>query len=234
MIEMHPDDTSVARANMGSFIIRAHLRGAICLPNGPVALDGLLAWAVCEREGRVRPVLASECTPVDIPVALEPGGRFHLASASVCTPELYEQRWINRRFPLAEAQEMGDAKLRRVRLNAGAQKTYRLPLETFHCERDLVTWWCIGDAAAIRGLLELIGYVGKKRSTGLGSVREWEVESCEPWPGFPVMRDGLPLRPLPVDWPGLLPDPPLAMKCLTYPYWDHTREGLCAVPEVMQ
>lgn len=209
--------------------VRAHLRGAVCLPHGGVALDGLLAWAQCTVEGRPPPATADDCTPVDIPVELEPEGRFHLASVAHYEVERCENRWLNRRFPLPEAQEMGHAKLRRVNLAAGAQKTYRLPLETQHVRHDVLTWWCIGDRERVLDLLGMVGYVGKKRSTGLGKVARWEVEPCEPWPGFPVVRDGKPLRSLPPDWPGLV-ESAHAMRCLTFPYWAYTREVLCAVP----
>ena len=48
----------------------------------------------------------------------------------------------------------------------------------------------------VLALLALVGYVGKKRSVGLGPVDRWEVAPCEPWgDGFPVVDpDGKPLR----------------------------------------
>ena len=52
----------------------------------------------------------------------------------------------------------------------------------------------------------------------------------EPWDGFPVVCGGRALRPLPVDWPGLV-EPAKAYHTLTYPYWEHSREELCAVPD---
>ena len=55
------------------------------------------------------------------------------------------------------------------------------------------------------------------------------MKECEPWDGFPVMRDGKPLRPLPPDWPGLV-DPEMGYSCVTYPYWLAEAEDVCAVP----
>lgn len=214
---------------MTPLVVRAHLRGAVCMPHGGVALDGLIAWAVATRDNLPPPANASECVAIDVPLAREPGGRFHLCSVAAYDVELRENRWLNRRFPLPEAQEMGSRKFRRINISAGAQKTYRLPLETFHVRDDVLTWWAIGDGPAVAELLGLVSYVGKKRSTGLGSVARWDVDPCEPWPGFPVVRDGKPMRHLPPDWPGLV-DPPHAMRTLTYPYWDYVREELCAVP----
>jgi hypothetical protein len=38
------------------------------------------------------------------------------------------------------------------------------------------------------------------------------------------------MRPLPLDWPGLVA-PPTAYRTLAPPYWDHSAEVLCAVPQ---
>lgn len=210
--------------------ITAQLRGAISLPEHMLALDGLLAYAVAQRSGRPPPRTAGDCEPVEIPIAREPGGRFHLCTVAMFAAEQAELRWVNRRAPIDRYQELGDTKIRRVQITAGPDKSYRLPLETFHTEHDQLLWYAIGDAPAVEDLLGDVGYLGKRRAVGLGRVVEWRVEACEPWgDGFPVVRDGQPLRPLPLDWPGLA-DPPVAYRTLTYPYWDHTREEPCAVP----
>jgi len=210
-------------------IITAELLGPIALPGGPLAIDALLAAAVARRDGMPPPLSAADVQPIEIPIEREPDGRFHLASFSVSEVECVERRWVNRRFPLAEAQAMGDAKLRRVLISAGPCKSYRLPLEGQHMVNDAMCWWCIGERVEIAQLLAIISYLGKKRGVGLGKVRRWSVEPCEPWDGFPVVRDGRPLRSLPPDWPGLA-DPQMAYRTLTYPYWAHAKEQLCAVP----
>lgn len=207
----------------------ADLVGPIALPHGPMALDALLAWAEAARDG-LPPPSVGEVVPVEIPVAREPAGRFHLCSFSVAETECHEHRWVNRRFPLAEAQDFGDKKLHRIQITAGQCKSYRLPLETQWLKYDRLRWWLIGNADGVRELLALVTYLGKKRSVGLGRVRRWTVEPCDPWgDGFPVVRDGRALRTLPQDWPGLA-DPEIAYRVLTYPYWDHAREEMCAVP----
>jgi hypothetical protein len=215
---------------IGSLMVTARLKGAIALPRGPLALDSLLAAAAAKRD-QIPPALTpADVVPIEIPVKREPNGRFHLASFSISQTECYERRWINRRYPVPEAQAMGDAKLKRIDIKAGPCKSYRLPLETQHLVDDALYWWCIGDRREIIKLLHLITHLGKKRAAGLGQVKQWLVESFESWgDGFPVMREGKPLRTLPHDWSGLI-DPPLAHRVLTYPYWIHTREELCAVP----
>ena len=210
--------------------VTARIRGAIALPNGPLALDALLAAAVARREGLPPPDGISPMRDIEIPVARAPGGRFHLASLSECEVEERERRWVNRRFPIPEAQAFAVESFKRINIAAGAQKSYRLPLETAHLAGDALRWWCLGDRGQIAALLALVPYLGKRRATGLGAVVAWEVERCEPWPGFPVVRDGRPLRPLPPDWPGLAPGAEVAWRTMTFPYWEWTRRELCAVP----
>lgn len=215
---------------MTPLAVTARLRGAVSLPNGPIALDGLLAAAVAMRDGLPPPASAEDCVPVEIPVAREPAGRFYLATCGAYEVETREQRWVNRRFPIPEAQAMALPTFNRIRISAGAQKSYRLPLEAMYLVDDTMRWWCIGDRDEIVSLLALIPSIGKKRSTGHGTVAEWSVSPCEVWEGFPVLRYGQPLRPLPQDWPGLLSGCELAYRTLTYPYWRRDSEELCAVP----
>lgn len=216
---------------MTPIAVTARLRGAIALSNGPIALDALLAAAVCLRDGIPPATDEAGIVPIEIPVAREPGGRFHLATVSFGTTEEAEHRWTNRRFPLAEAQDMADAKLRRIQITAGPCKSYRLPLATGHLEGDELHWWCLGELDAVRDLLvTCVSYLGKRRAVGLGKVERWTVEPCEPWDGFPVVRGGLPMRPIPPDWPGLSPKVETAYRTITYPYWRRTAEELLAVP----
>jgi CRISPR type IV-associated protein Csf3 len=207
----------------------AKLVGPISLRDGSLRIDALLAWAVSQRDQL--PPASFEIVPIEIPVAREPGGRFHLCSFAVPRFDQHEARWVNRKFPLAEAQAMGDAKLRRISISAGPQKSYRLPSEVAWAENDELEWFAIGDRAAIVELLALVTHLGHKRSVGRGKVDRWSVDACESWgDGFPVVRDGKALRALPADWPGLI-DPELQYATLTYPFWDHRMEHLCAVPD---
>lgn len=208
--------------------VTAEIAGAIATPWGPIALDALLAWAVCALEGFSSPV--DEIREVDIPVAREPGGRFHLASFSEAEVEQHELRWLNRRFPIPEAQGLAVRDFKRINISAGAQKTYRLPMETSFLRDDRLVWHVLGDRARVADLLALVTHLGKRRGVGLGMVRRWTVEPCEPWPGFPVLRDGLPLRPLPADWPGVVGGD-RAYRRLSYPYWLARGQVLCASPE---
>ena len=227
---LEPVGLPVDPARVSPLVVRAHLVGRLALPNGPMALDGLLAAAVCLRAGVVEPVRVEELRPVEIPVAMEPGGRFHLASFSVGRFERFGPRWINRRFPIAEAQALAGPQLRRIPISGGPCKSYRIPLEAGHVEGDVLTWYAMGDPEAIREILAIITHLGKRRGVGLGKVVRWEVEPMEPWgPGFPVVSpEGKALRTLPIDWPGLV-EADTGYRTLRFPYWRREQEQLCAV-----
>lgn len=215
---------------MRPLCVRAVLAGPVALPGGSLALDGLLAAKVAEETG-LPPPSVHGVQQVEVPLAKAPGGRFHLASFASFRWEVHEARWVNRRFPVPEAQALAGPKLRRITLSSGPCKSYRLPLEVGHVEADTLTWWCTGDAGEVQRLLALVTHLGKRRAVGHGRVREWLVEECQPWgEGFPVVRDGHPMRPLPPDWPGLSAQVELAYATLSFPYWLRHREEVCAVP----
>lgn len=208
--------------------VEARLLGGICLPNGPLALDALLTWVEAQRRELPPPASAGDCTDLPIPLAQERG--IWLASFGVCELEESERDWTNRRFPLPEAQDLGGPKLKRVMLSAGPSKSYRLPRERMHLVDDRIAWWALGEADAVRSMLAEVNYLGKRRGVGLGKVRQWTVESCGSWEGFPVLRDGAPLRSLPLDWPGVSSDAERAYAVLRPPYWDNARRVEAYVP----
>ena len=218
---------------MTPLCVTATLAGPVALPHGPIAFEALVGAAIVVRDGMVPATMASEIVPLPIPIARHEGG-VYLSSVGVYAVEARENRFINRRFPVPEAQAFGDAKLKRIDIAAGAQKSYRLPLETMHLVDDRMTWWCIGDCDEIAGLLTgCIGYLGKRRGVGVGKVARWSVETCEPWSGgiFPIVSsDGQPMRSLPMPWPDLADDVEQAYRTTEPPYWDRSREVLCAVP----
>ena len=204
--------------------VTAHLQGPI---TGAPMLDALLEYVAAQRLGLVAGF--GEIQRMAIPVEREPGDRFWMASSPDVLWDQREQRYIHRRFPIHEAQMLGDAKLRRVHIGAGACRSYRIPGDVAWADGDAIRWWCIGDKDAIEDHLIEIRYLGKRRAVGRGIVGQWVVEPCESWAGFPIVRDGQPMRPLPLDWPGLV-DPPTAYHTLSPPYYRHADEILCAVP----
>lgn len=212
------------------------LNSEVCLEDGQIALDGLLAYAVSVRD-RLPPLdfsLDRRPDAIEIPVMREPGGRFHLASFGVYAWARQGIHYTNQRFPEAEAGTFGDPRtVKRIDVGSGQTKSVRIPRMTGHLVDDLIRFWCVGDVSEIRRLLGFVLHVGKKGAVGLGGVDRWIVEPCEPWgPGFPVLLpDGMPTRSLPPDYPGLSVDAGRAFRTMTYPYHSpHVPKTECAVP----
>ncbi len=212
----------------------AHLTEGIVLRH-PLMLDALLAWAEANQEQSLAPLPGERHRTVEIPILREPDGRFHLCSQGFAVAESFELRYKNRRAPWHEMARLGTSKITRVHLAAGANKSYRVPYELQLLAGNRIEWWCLGDAGRIGPLLSLVHYLGKHRGSGKGRLdiheQPWTVEDCEAWPGFPVLRDAQPLRPLPLDFSGLSDDAPRAYRTLSYPYFDHTAEEELACPQ---
>lgn len=211
--------------------VTAHLAGDICLPNGPPALDSLLVYAEALRQELPPPATIDDCTDLPIPVERSACGRYYLASFGHFEAECHSSDFTNRRFPIAEAQLLAGPKLRRIQLSGGPSKSYRLPRVRTHLVGDRMDWWAIGDVDGVRGLLDLVSYLAKRRGVGLGRVRRWEVEPCASWgEGFPILRDGYPTRTLPIDVPGVREDAERAYATVAPPYWAHVRRVEAYVP----
>lgn len=261
---------SVHDAQCAPLRVTATLAGGLTNPLRPPVLDALLAYAQAVHVELREPALpGSPLAPVAIPLALSACGRFHLASFALAEVESYDDRprFVNRRFPLSEAQMYGDAKLRTINLSGGPCKSFRIPLEVGHLREDRVTWYALGDPAGVRALLVWITHLGKRRGVGLGKIATWTVETPDtawtwegagwtetralapvwrPWEmrddepvarwrdavfpngAFPVIRNGRPLRNLPLD----TMDAELGAEFegygnVTFPYFEKHREALC-------
>lgn len=210
--------------------IVATIAGPVHAPDGLPMFDGLLAWAKALRDGLPYAFTAADTQDIDLPLQRSPCGRLWLCSQGSAEVEAAELRYTNRRPAIEQFQTLAESKMKRVDIGAGANKGYRIPRPVSYLVDDRITWWAIGAAGEARALLELVTHIGKKRSVGWGRVVEWRVDPVPPWEGFPVLRDGLPLRPLPLDWPGLAAEPSTAFRNLVPPYWRHETEELCAAP----
>lgn len=209
--------------------VAARLAGPLCMPQTPMALDALLGAAICQRDGVVPAATVDELVPLSIPLAREPGGRFYLASFALGEVEQATLEHTHRRFPIEQAQLMG-RQMGTLTITAGPAKSYRIPREVVHLVEDRLDWYAIGALDEVRAVLDWIGYLGKKRSVGLGRVARWTVEPCASWgAGFPVVREGRPLRTLPVDWPGVEPDWPRTLGVIDLPYWLVERSEPCVM-----
>jgi hypothetical protein len=198
--------------------VTAKLWNDIVLPSGGIALDAIL-YSMHALVNRLPAVdVSKEPEPLPIPIAREPSGRFFLASFAVPTVDQHETVYYHKHFPRSEAVHRCQ-KLKRVDMATGPDKSCRKPLDVVHVVGDELVWWCIGDKAGIESLVQYCHHLGHKRTHGMGKIREWIVEPCEPWgDDFPIVLSGRPLRPLPIGWPGVVEHDAATMRLMP-PYW---------------
>lgn len=214
--------------------ITAQLAGPLMRPSGgTIMLDSLLIYVEARRRNLAPPAVDHEPDDVPIPLARDDRTGIYLCSDVLAQADAYEVRYTRRRFPVSEAIQFGN-QARPVNVNpaGGLTKSVNRPDEMVHPEDAAVRWFALGDEAAVRELLGFVTHLGKMRGHGRGEVMRWTVEACEPWPGFPVLYQGRPLRALPVDWPGLDPRCQRDYRVLRPPYYWRAAERteLCAVP----
>ena len=77
----------------------------LTVTGGSLALDSLVGWAEAQRRQLPPPGFAP-LVDLEIPIALEPGGRLYLSSWAYPAWEGHKRRFVNRKFPLHEAQMM--------------------------------------------------------------------------------------------------------------------------------
>ena len=207
--------------------ITAALTSPLAVQLFPLALDGLLAAMVCDKAGLIEGV--GERVDVDVPLARSECGRFHLASVAHYIPLAYTLGHVHKRPAVTEMMHLGGPQIRTVTTATGPNKAFRIPQPRAHV--DKVRWWVVGDCEQVGELIRLVTNIGKKRSVGHGNVGSWTIESCETWPGFPVLRpDGTPMRNLPMEYPGLGPEYSVGWGPLSYPYWEQTKMHEIAQP----
>jgi CRISPR type IV-associated protein Csf3 len=162
------------------------------------ALDGILAyWKLrladpdhfLTTQGR-----SDLMTPVDgLPLERIEDGDWWWYACSSPIYTLHEQhrRYFHRRFD-DQQERFLPADVKSVLTSAGPYKNYRKSLMLR--VTAAVVWHCIGDAEAIRALLNACHHIGSKPSQGYGRVKQWQIEEDG--------DESLALfhRPLPVDY----------------------------------
>ncbi len=73
----------------------------------------------------------------------------------------------------------------KIQNRRGPYKSYHVNVYYRHALH--VDWYCVGDPAALRGLLRFCTNIGKKGSQGWGAVLDWEVTE---WPEDWSIKDG--------------------------------------------
>lgn len=91
-----------------------------------------------------------------------------------------------------------------------------------------ITWYAEGDPDRVRQMLEPVHFVGKRRASGFGEVRRWDIELDE--------LDGIegpfgePLRPVPVDLFAGDRSGPVVDAAWRPAYWNVANRTACFAP----
>lgn len=191
--------------------------------NDPIALDGVLAYAMVTDALKGRPFPQGE-GPFWQPLPLECIRRIHglplWASTDFIPSHLTKSlTHIHRRTadnPYAMPGLIRTLDQKRPRRypssSAGPYMDYRVPERRFVAESWSAT--CTGNADEIRRLLALVQHFGKGGKRGQGVVRSWDVEVIHDFSFY--LPDGRPLRPIPITDPGWSAG---SRQGWTPPYW---------------
>src|SRR3990172_3671208 len=174
--------------------------------NDPVALDGILAWAVVAEGFQGRPFPQGGgpyWQPLPLRLEKRIDGLPLWQSTDFIPNELHKRMThIHRRTsdnPYAMPaliETSGDKRPRRFpRSDSGPYMDYRVPERRYVAESW--TAFCVGNQAEVERLLSTIQYFGKGSKRGCGFVGEWVVETCDAF-SFRNNR-GEALRPIPVE-----------------------------------
>lgn len=117
---------------------------------------------------------------------------------------------------------------KQIRIGSGQYKMYDMPMPTMYA----YTWtfYANGNIAEVRRLLTThISAIGKKCSQGFGAIRNIAVEPSEH--DWSVLRDGIPMRPIPVSVNCKSIDCDVKMFfAFRPPYWHRVNMTECYMP----
>ena len=211
------------------FEVTATLANSAILYDSPT-LDGILSWAVIAEvtQGRGLPDTAE---PYFIPLPLQrlwtcPDTLAPLWNATQFFPleESVQHTvfWHKRGYrpELIKRKKMrGIEKPHNPSFRTGPLKEYRIPMPRQSC----LQWraYGVGDMECIMQLLKTVGYLGKKRTQGFGTIANWNIQKITEIDYF---HNGQFIKSFPIDYPNI-PEPPSGVTFSRYeagwtpPYW---------------
>ena len=190
---------------------------------GYMTLDGLLAAIRFDQTGDI------EVAHTDLPLA-STDALWH-ASAAIFEPMDKSRAAFIAGFrpghsidpDLIKKNKRGELHKKFDTSLTNVMNTY--PLITAPC----ITWYAEGDADRIRQMLEPVHFIGKRRASGFGEVRQWVVEADD-LDGV-VGPFGEPMRPVPVDMFSGDKSGPVVDAAWRPAYWDVENRTACYAPQ---
>ena len=217
---------------MKSFTIRAQLSSPIIL-RGQSTLDALLMAVL--GKGDVSNLLKCVDELYYASAAMSGElGLFQKASfvASMRPERTPEWRDVIKPNTQTEGLPVGEERMNDLKIGVARQRTAGNILNSYSAiYSPVVDWHAVGDAEGVLQCLTDVPFIGKKRTSGFGEVKSWEI--------FESDLDGIagyanePLRPIPVerweyggDWVPV----EAAWKA---PYWEVRNRTKCFVRVVL-
>lgn len=211
--------------------------GRINSADGIIMLDAILYHAWFWRHApHVLEGMGGDCVPGDgyigLPLRQDTGNRYFASRAVYEQESVSVEHWNKRpNFFSADDGRHLDMQSGLISSSVGLYRAYRMPNVIRHIRDGRLTFYAMGHADEVQGLLDAIPAVGKKASMGWGIVREWTVEDCEEDYSTFHPKYGL-MRPMPVEQMPDLKGYPIMEYAVRPPYWKPCNKRLCHVPIV--
>jgi CRISPR type IV-associated protein Csf3 len=215
-------------------LLSSPVGGAFDLP-----LDGILSAAWMRRErpdlyySSQPPATVEELVEAELPLEKRGDGEQWYWSASFArwpASASDDRQFWNKRVDQKEIERVDMGKASQLNIGSGRYKAYHMPVPTRSALA--IRWHCFGELAEIKGLLSSVFHFGKKRSQGMGAVREWCVEPVAF--DYSCWRDDRPMRTIPFG-EGLLTEKrqgfDLGFRTYRPPYWFSARQAVCLLAD---
>lgn len=191
-----------------------------------IFFDGVLSSAVFRKvlgeDAYLIPENKSEVFYIPLPLK-KIGNVTWFWSASVGFPGTYTEG-------VAHWRKQTDIETKkRIAIGSGQFKRYDMPIP--YTSTVKLVFYAFGNLKEVEYLLtHYVPAIGKKRSQGFGTVREWIVERTDY--DWSVVKDGVPMRPIPIS-----SSHQFNLKCdvqmyFAYrpPYWHRGNLTMCYMP----
>jgi hypothetical protein len=220
----------MASSNL-AFVVRIGLKSPI-IPGRRLMLDALLSGLLFARTGD--PARAVEEIPLARVGETWCGSQALLEGPCATVPTVYAMALRAERdlSPGSVRPDGRGGKFQRIETKRGPYQNRLTEMLTYEAR---AVWFCgRGDLDAIRGLLEDVPTIGKKRSSGFGAIsrESIDIEEIDHELAGLMLSDGTPARAVPLEtWReiGGGDDVEMAYEAARPPYWQSEHET-CAVP----
>jgi hypothetical protein len=198
-----------------------HLSTPVALGHPWIFFDSLLVHIKFKEElGERYYSLPTKISVDALPeIPLKKWRDLYVASVSIFVPHNVE-KYVFSYF------KRGDFPFPRGKISRGSGFFKDFYLKAVYVPARAVVFYATGELEEVKRLVSKVYALGKERNIGFGFVKKVEVEEVEHEWG--LVKDGVAMRPIPVDYLSYYED----AAYMTYkpPYWSNKNVRLCAVP----